>query len=160
MVRLQSSALPLLLLASLVVVDGGCANMKESAMSDQAEAAKAPEQATTRRLTGRCHCGHVAYEAQGPITKCSYCDCAGCRRATGTFKAPFVTVPASRFELTAGAPAQFRAASGEACDAHGTWHFCPKCGTQVYWMASDGKQIDLFAGTLDDASVFQPPEGS
>ena len=34
-------------------------------------------------ITGQCHCGRVKYRVQGPVVKCSYCDCGGCQRATG-----------------------------------------------------------------------------
>lgn len=107
-------------------------------------------------MTGQCHCGNVKYKAQGPIVKSSYCDCRGCQRATGTLKAPFVTVLRSGFRITAGEPSRFRADSGEACDAHGEWTFCPECGTQVFWKGDTGNELDLFAGTLDDTTVFQP----
>jgi hypothetical protein len=111
-----------------------------------------------QRVSGQCHCGHVKYEAQAPIVKCSYCDCPGCRKATGALKAPFVTVRRTRFKIVAGEPTEFRAASGVKCDAHGTWHFCPRCGTHVFWKGNRGNEIDIFAGTLDDISVFQPKE--
>lgn len=114
----------------------------------------APE-AKGERIAGRCHCGHVRYEAQRPIVKCSYCDCRGCQRATGTFKAPFVTVLRTKFKVTAGKPKAFRAASGKKCDAHGVWHFCPKCGSQVFWKAHRGKELDIFAGTLDNTKLFR-----
>ena len=67
-----------------------------------------------------------------------------------------MTVLRAGFRLTAGKPSRFRAASGKKCDAHGVWHFCPKCGTQVSWKGDKGNQLDIFAGTLDDTAVFQP----
>ena len=107
-------------------------------------------------MTGRCHCGHIKYEAQGPIVNCSYCDCPGCQRATGTLQAPFVVVRDKGLKLTAAEPAQFRSTSGAKCDSHGVWHFCPKCGSHVFWKSDGGTNVDLFAGSLDDTSVVQP----
>ena len=107
-------------------------------------------------MTGQCHCGHVKYQAQRPVLKCSYCDCRGCQRATGTLKAPFISVRRSAFTIIAGEPSGFRAASGVKCDAHGQWHFCPKCGTQIFWKGHKGNEVDIFAGTLDDTTLFQP----
>ena len=109
-------------------------------------------------ITGHCHCGEIRYEAQGPIVKSSYCDCSGCQRATGTLRAPFVTVQKSGFRITEGTPAVYRASSGERCDAHGEWTFCPHCGTQLYWGDPQGSEVDIFAGTLDDTGLFQPDE--
>lgn len=110
-----------------------------------------------RHITGRCHCGAIAYAARPPIVKCSFCDCRGCQRATGALRVPFVTVLRTGFRITTGKPARFRAASGVKCDAHGDWYFCPSCGTHLYWKGHHGNEIDLFAGTLDDPGLFRPP---
>lgn len=118
----------------------------------------AVQQASEQKITGQCHCGNIKYEAAGPIIKCTYCDCCGCRRATGTLKAPFVTVHRAKFKVTAGHPVEFRATSGAKCDCHGVWHFCPKCGTQVFWKGDKGEELDIFAGTLDDTTLFQPKD--
>ena len=115
-------------------------------------------QATEKKIVGQCHCGNIKYKAAGPIIKCTYCDCRGCQRATGTLKAPFVTVQRVTFNVTAGQLAEFRAKSGEKCDRHGVWHFCPQCGTQVFWKGDKGEEIDIFAGTLDDTKFFQPKD--
>ena len=32
------------------------------------------------RYTGSCHCGHVAFEAEGEITGLLECNCSICRR--------------------------------------------------------------------------------
>ena len=109
-------------------------------------------EAAVELITGQCHCGSIQYEAQGPIIKSSTCDCPGCKRATGTLQAPFVTVARDGFQLTQGEPSEFRAESGERCDAYGTWHFCPECGTHIFWKGDEGGELDLFAGTLDDKS--------
>jgi hypothetical protein len=106
-------------------------------------------------MTGQCHCGQIQYETTGAVVKCSTCDCRGCQRATGTLAAPFVTVKRADFRVTAGEPASFRPASGDMCDQHGVWHFCRDCGTPLYWLGHHGDEIDLFAGSLDDISVFQ-----
>jgi len=116
------------------------------------------KQGAAKSITGQCHCGHVKYTAQGPVVRRSYCDCRGCQRATGTLKAPFVTVLRSAFTTTAGEPASFRSDSKAKCDCHGVWHFCPKCGTQVFWKGDKGNELDIFAGTLDDTSIFQVKE--
>lgn len=110
---------------------------------------------TLESIMGQCHCGGIRYEAQPPIVKSSYCDCPGCQRATGTFKAPFITVYPKQFSIVSGEPSSFRAESGVLCDGHGVWHFCPVCGTPVFWL-SDRGQVDIFAGTLNDTALFQP----
>jgi hypothetical protein len=109
-------------------------------------------------FTGHCHCNFIKYQVQGDIIKCSYCDCKGCQKATATLKAPFVSVLRTAFTLTSGEPSKYDAASGEKCDKFGEWYFCPKCGTQVFWKAHEGNELDLFAGTLDDVKLFQVKE--
>ena len=116
------------------------------------------QQTTEQKITGQCHCGNIKYETAGPIIKCSYCDCLGCQKATGTLKAAFVTVQWAKFKVTAGQPAEFRSNSGAKCDRHGVWHFCPKCGTQVFWKGDKGEELDIFAGTLDNTKLFQPKD--
>jgi hypothetical protein len=111
---------------------------------------------TVEPMVGHCHCGSIRYEAQPPIVKSSYCDCPGCQRATGTFKAPFVTVYQKGLSVISGEPSSFRADSGVMCDAHGAWYFCSKCGTQVFWKPDRGDELDIFAGTLEDTNLFQP----
>lgn len=106
-------------------------------------------------ITGRCHCGYIRYEVEGPVIKCSYCDCDGCKKATGALKAPFVTVGKAGFKTTAGEVATFKAQTGDRCDAHGAWHFCQKCGSPIYWANDDSDQMDLFAGSLDYTALFQ-----
>ena len=110
---------------------------------------------TDASLTGRCHCGKVRYEVRGPVVKTSTCDCAGCRRATGTLAAPFVTVKGRQLQVVSGEPKSYRADGGDKCDAHGSWTFCGDCGGPLWWAAKPGKQVDLFAGSLDDPSVFR-----
>lgn len=136
------------LLVSLIVA---------GAVLAQTDKAKGKEN-SMQTISGRCHCGHIQYEATGAIIKSSYCDCRGCQRATGTLKAPFVTVHRASVKITAGQLSEFRAQAGEKCDAHGVWQFCSKCGTQMFWKGDKGDELDVFAGTLDDAKVFQPKE--
>jgi hypothetical protein len=38
----------------------------------------------TATMTGRCLCGHVAYEIVGPVGPATYCHCTDCRRCTGS----------------------------------------------------------------------------
>jgi hypothetical protein len=138
----------------LALLSAGCVQVKTVPRRSKPDNAPAPA-GDIDTFTGRCHCGQVQYAASGPVEKTSTCDCIGCRKATGTFSAPFVTVQRSRFEVTAGEPKAYRGRSGKACDAHGVYYFCANCGTQVYWRGNRGETVDLFAGTLDDPTVYR-----
>jgi hypothetical protein len=106
-------------------------------------------------LSGRCHCGAVTYKAETPVIKCSYCDCAGCRHATGALRAPYVTIKADALKVE-GKVKTFRAKSEARCDCHGTWQSCAACGSPLFWKPDKGDQLDILAGTLDDPAVFKP----
>lgn len=110
----------------------------------------------TNKITGRCHCGYITYEADGSRAKFDDCECRGCQRASGSLKAQYVVLPPAALKITSGQPSDFQAKSGVECDAWGVWQFCPKCGAPVFWKANDGHQIDIFAGTLDDPRVYKP----
>lgn len=136
--------------------------LSTGAIAGQADEAKEKGQTMysepVQKISGQCHCGNIKYEVTGAIVRCSYCDCRGCQRASGTLKVPFVTVHRENVKVTVGQLAEFRAEGGEKCDGHGVWQFCPKCGTQVFWKGNKGDELDVFAGTLDDTSIFQPKE--
>ena len=148
-----------LLTGLLVVILAVSVGVGRACAGDETEAGmtcEAGKKSTKRGITGQCHCGHVKYRVQGLILDHNYCSCRGCQKATGTLKAPFVVVTKASFKTTAGTPSRYRAESGVKCDAHGVWHFCPKCGTQVFWIGDKGDTVDIFAGTLDDTALFRP----
>ncbi len=133
----------------LAVALTGCSEPKEMGVGNE-KVLNHPE-----AFTGHCHCGKVAYKVAPPVTKASECGCPGCRRASGTFAVPFVTVPPDQYVLTEGELATYEMQGGQHCDKHGVWHFCPNCGTQMYWTDHKRSQIDIFAGTLDDPSIHK-----
>ena len=104
-------------------------------------------------LTGQCHCGSVKYEAQGPITREGVCTCRACQRATGALESPNVGVNSAGFTITSGIPSKFVSESNEDCDS-GTFYFCNRCGTQLYWTDAGETEIAIFAGSLDNTYLF------
>jgi hypothetical protein len=58
--------------------------------------------ATTIR--GRCLCGHVRYEYDGPVGPAGYCHCEDCRRCTGSAFNVGVRLETSAFRIVAGTP--------------------------------------------------------
>ena len=108
-------------------------------------------------ITGQCHCGAVKYESTGPKFRQGICRCRACQRATGALESPNVGVKPDTFKIVQGTPATFKAAGGQRCDA-GTWHFCAKCGGQLFWRAPDDHEIAIFVGSLDDTTLFKEEE--
>ena len=109
-------------------------------------------------VTGQCHCGTVKYQALGPIIRQGICSCRACQRATGALQSPNIGVAPGTLTVTTGSPSQFRSDSNQACDA-GIWHFCNRCGTQLYWKDAQETEVAIFAGSLDDTSLFRNEDG-
>lgn len=82
---------------------------------------------------GRCLCGTLTYELDGPFSAMIHCHCSMCRRHHGTGFATFVAGPIAGFRWTSGEP------SDEPSDEHrrgryqsspnGVRTFCRVCGS-------------------------------
>ncbi len=83
---------------------------------------------TTRRAS--CSCGQLCLTIEGEPSRISMCHCLECQRRTGA-----VISNQARFRrdqiVVVGQAAEWRrtAESGNAL----TFHFCPTCGSTVYW---------------------------
>ena len=102
--------------------------------------------------SGRCHCGAIGYELSGEPIWSSLCHCSDCRRHAG---APVVGWAAYREgALTVR---QGKAKVYES-SAHGRRHFCPECGTGLfYYNAVNLPGIaDVQIATLDDPASLAP----
>jgi hypothetical protein len=79
----------------------------------------------------RCACGQLQLTCEGEPRRVSMCHCTDCQRRTGSvfsIAAFYVRDAVTRRE---GASATFTrdAASGKPV----TFHFCPRCGSSVFW---------------------------
>jgi hypothetical protein len=74
---------------------------------------------------GRCLCGAVRYQIDGPFTSMVNCHCSMCRKHHGSAFATFVAAPVAGFRYTAGESSIDRYASSS------TFHrsFCKVCGS-------------------------------
>ena len=83
------------------------------------------------KVTGGCHCGAIAYEAEIDPAQVSICHCTDCQMITGTVYRLSVPAPADKFKLTRGAPRIYlkRTADSGRIRAHG---FCSDCGSPMY----------------------------
>lgn len=82
------------------------------------------------KVQGRCHCGHVTYEAEVDPARVSLCHCTDCQTLTGSAYRVSVQAPAETFVLLSGRPSVYiKTAESGARRAHS---FCPQCGTPVY----------------------------
>ena len=106
-----------------------------------------------------CHCGQLRLEVEGEPFAVSICNCRACQRRTGSafgmqagFKAEQVTV-AGRFN-------DYARSSDEADHKEHVFHFCPDCGSQVFYTEpTEPDLVVVSVGSFADSS-FPPPTES
>ena len=108
-------------------------------------------------LTGRCYCGAVKYEADGPPAFKGQCMCRECQYISGGAENLFMIVPAAGFRYVDGAPKQF---SRSDLESPVTREFCAECGTHIITRVADPGIVILKVGTLDDPSVYGGPQAA
>lgn len=106
----------------------------------------------------RCSCGALRLALPDKPNAVIACHCIECQRRTG---APFgagAFYPAETVAISGTARQYTRdAASGGKVHSH----FCPDCGSSVYWTADNlPAMIGVALGTLDDTSRFPAPAKS
>jgi hypothetical protein len=92
---------------------------------------------------GGCHCGRVAYEVEGDLTRVSECNCSICAKKAYLHW----MVPREAFRLLTPeanlATYQFNTRTAKH-------HFCPVCGVASFYIArSDPDMIDINARCLE-----------
>jgi hypothetical protein len=106
-----------------------------------------------------CHCGQLRLNVTGDPFSVSICNCLACQRRTGSafgmqagFKADQVEV-AGRFH-------DFSRISDEADRKEAVFHFCPECGSQVFYTEpTEPDLIVVSVGSFADPT-FPPPTES
>ena len=106
---------------------------------------------TDRIKRGRCLCGSVTYEYEGPENWRGHCHCESCRRNTS---APFTTylgVPNQAYRFTGDAPEVYESSPGVRR------LFCRRCGTPMAYDADIfPDEIHFYAASLEHPEDFVP----
>jgi hypothetical protein len=108
-------------------------------------------------MTGRCYCGAVRYEADGPPAFKGQCHCRECQYISGGAENLFMIMPSSGFRYVEGGPKQF---SRSDLESPVTREFCAECGTHIITRVADPGIVVLKVGTLDDPSVYGGPQAA
>ena len=108
------------------------------------------------KVTGRCHCGQISFEAEIDPAQVRICHCTDCQTLTGTaFRTTVPSLPSS-FVLKSGTPKIYiKTAESGNTRVHA---FCPECGTPIY-AAAPGANLPshgLRVGTLDRRAELRP----
>jgi hypothetical protein len=118
---------------------------------------------TTREAS--CNCGQLSLTHEGPDPeRISLCQCYECQRRTGSVFSVQARLPIEHvtidgrsttwtFPVEDGQPAEFR-----SCDSGGAkYHFCPECGSTVYWDIDAAPELlGAAVGNFTDPAFPQP----
>jgi hypothetical protein len=104
-------------------------------------------------FTGGCHCGAIRFEAQGKPIRHALCHCGDCRRHAGAPMVGWAVFPADAFNVVRGSAKVY------ASSEHGRRHFCPDCGTGLFYTNESVLPgiIDVQSATLDAPEALPPP---
>ncbi len=108
-------------------------------------------------VTGSCHCGQIAYEAEVDPETVRVCHCTDCQKLTGNaFRAAIASLPGT-FVHKSGTPKIYiKTADSGTKRAHA---FCGECGAPV-WSAAPGANPSTYGlriGGIDQRAQFALP---
>ena len=104
-----------------------------------------------------CHCGQLTLICSGEPAKVSLCHCLDCQRRTGSLFSVAAFFPRERVAFGDGKSARYRrdSASGYAV----TFHFCPACGSSLWWESERMPHlIGVAAGAFADPAFPMPEQ--
>jgi hypothetical protein len=105
------------------------------------------------KITGGCLCGALRYEARSAPEHAGYCFCGDCRKASGSAFIGFMGFAPDQITVIGEARRHHSpAANGNTA----VRNFCAVCGSLVFGGGHDLGGVNVYAGSLDDPSQFQP----
>ena len=110
-----------------------------------------------------CNCGQLSVTYEGPDpARISLCQCYECQKRTGSVFSVQARLPVEHVKIE-GRSTTWTVPSDDStpakhCDAMGgTYHFCPECGSTVYWDISVAPDVlGVAVGGFTDPT-FPPP---
>ena len=106
-----------------------------------------------------CHCGQLRLEADGDPFVVSICHCIPCKRRTGSAFGMQAAFEPDQVEIV-GRYSTYRRISDEADLKPHDFHFCPECGSQVFYTEPDEPDLIVVSvGSFADPT-FPPPTES
>jgi hypothetical protein len=109
------------------------------------------------RRTASCSCGQLRLNCHGEPVRISICHCLECQKRTGSVFATQARFARAGVEIE-GRSSQWTRIGDSGSGA--TFHFCPACGSTVYWEPSGVTDLLYVAvGAFADPD-FPPPRVS
>jgi hypothetical protein len=103
-----------------------------------------------------CHCGQLRLEVTGDPFVVGICHCLACQRRTGSAFGMQAAFTPDQVQVV-GRYKTFRRISDEADRKPHDFHFCPDCGSQVFYTEPDEPDLIVVSvGSFADPS-FPPP---
>ncbi len=108
------------------------------------------------KIDGRCHCGHISYEAEIDPDEVYVCHCTDCQAISGSAFRWAVPVAKEAFKLLAGEPKTYVRTAESGATSHQL--FCPECASPLYSTSiGDGpKFFNLRVGTARQRAELRP----
>ncbi len=106
-----------------------------------------------------CHCGQLRLEVAGDPLVVSICNCLACQRRTGSAFGMQAGFKAEQVQVM-GSFNDYSRISDEADRKEHVFHFCPDCGSQVFYTEpTEPDLVVVSVGSFADPS-FPPPTES
>jgi hypothetical protein len=108
------------------------------------------------KITGRCHCGAVRYQAEVDIERVEICHCTDCQQLSGSAFRVIVPAIPGTFRLLEGTITEYvKTADSGNRRVQG---FCPVCGSSVFGRPADSETgfFGLRVGTIDQRDRLVP----
>ncbi len=104
--------------------------------------------------TASCSCGQLHLTCKGEPVRISICHCLECQKRTGSVFAAQARYPREQVTVE-GRTTQWSRLGDSGPGA--TFHFCPNCGSTVYWEPSSMPDfVSVAVGAFADPG-FPPP---
>jgi hypothetical protein len=104
--------------------------------------------------TAACHCGSLRVTTTGDPEWVNVCHCKACQRRTGAVVHSGTYFPRDRVRLEGASKVYARPADS---GFEMRFHFCPTCGSNVYWEASRFPQhYGIAVGAFADPAFPAP----
>jgi hypothetical protein len=112
------------------------------------------------KVDGRCHCGHIRYEAEIDPDTVAICNCTDCQTLSGSAFRTVVPTKKGTFKLLQG-ELKIYVKTGESGNKR-PQSFCPQCGAPIYSTSTepDPKIHSIRVGTLNQRDQLIPKLGT
>ena len=105
-----------------------------------------------------CHCGQLRLKVEGDPFVVSICHCLACQRRTGSAFGMQAAFKAEQVQVS-GRFSDYARISDEEDRREHAFHFCPDCGSQVFYTERDEPDLVVVSvGSFADPSFPAPTE--